>query len=97
MCTLEVKFEDALAVIGTLPSMVPCPTATNIRVLENNLVDKLTMISSKQSVDFVYSGKVEADVVYALKTSIPWVDWLNPEPHVMLANNLTDTQIINIQ
>ena len=55
------------------------------------------MIPSKQSVDFGYSGKVEADVVYALKKSIPWVDWLNPGPHVTLADNLTDTQITNIQ
>ena len=29
--------------------------------------------------------------------SILWVDWLNPVPHVMLADNLTDTQITNIQ
>ena len=97
MCTPEVTFKDALAAIGTLPSMAPCPTATNIRALEIDLVDKLTMIPSKQSVDFGYSGKVEADVVYALKTNIPWVDWKNPGPHVMLADNLTDTQITNIQ
>ena len=67
------------------------PTATNIRALEIDLVGKLTMIPSEKSVDFGYSGKVEADVVYALKTSILWVDWLNPGPHVTLANNLTDT------
>ena len=78
MCTPEVMFKDALAVIGTLPSLAPRPTATNIRALEINLIDKLTMIPSEQSVDFGYSGKVEADVVYALKTSILWVDWLNP-------------------
>ena len=97
MCTPEVTFEDALSVIGTLPSLAPRPTATNIRALEIDLVDKLTMIPSEQSVDFGYSGKVEADVVCALKTSIPWVDWLNPGPHVTLADNLTDTQITNIQ
>ena len=97
MCTPEVTFEDALVVIGTLPSLAPRPTATNICALEINLVDKLTMIPSKQSVDFGYSGKVEADVVYALKTNIPWVDWLNPGPHVTLADNFTDTQITNIQ
>ena len=97
MCTPEVTFEDDLEVIGTLPLLAPRPTATNIRALEIDLVDKLTMISSKQSVDFGYSGKVEADVVYALKTNIPWVDWLNPGPHIMLAENLTETQITNIQ
>ena len=92
-----VTFKDALAVIGTLPSLAPHSTATNIRALEIDLVDKLTIIPSEQSVNFGYSGKVEADVVYALKTSIPWVDWLNPGPRVTLADNLTDTQITNIQ
>ena len=71
MCTPEVTFEDALAVIGTLPSLAPRPTATNICALEIDLVDKLTMIPYKISVDFGYSGKAEADVVYALKNEHP--------------------------
>ena len=83
--------------IGTLPLLAPRPTAKNIRALEIDLVDKLMMIPSEKSFDFGYSGKVEADVVYALKTSIPWVDWINPGTHVTLADNLTDTQITNIQ
>ena len=83
--------------IGTLSSLAPRPTATNICAFEIDLVNKLTMIPSKQSVDFGYSGKVEAGVVYAPKTNILWVDWQNPGPHVTLANNLTDTQITNIQ
>ena len=97
MFTPEVTFEDTLAVISTLPSLTPRPTATNICALGIDLVDKLNMIPSKQSVDFLYSGTVEADVVYALKSSIPWVDWLNLGPHVTFANNLTDTLITNIQ
>ena len=97
MCTLEVTFDGTLAVIGTLPSLALRPTATNIRAIEIDLVDKLAMIPSEQSVDFGYSGKVEADVVYALKMNIPWVDCQNSGPHVTLANNLTDTQITNIQ
>ena len=97
MYTPEVRFEDSLAVIGTLPSLAPHPTATNMCALEIDLVDKLAMIPFKQSVEFGYSGKVEADVVYSLKKSIPWVDWINPGPYVTLANNLTDTQITNIQ
>ena len=64
MFTLEVKFKYALAVIGTLPSLAPRPTATNIRALEIDLVNKLTMIPSKKSVEFGYAGKVEVDVVY---------------------------------
>ena len=97
MCTPEVTFEDALAVIGTLPSLALRPTATNIRALEIDLVDKLTMIPSEKSIDFGYPGKVEADVIYALKSNIPWVDLQNPGPHVTLADNLNDTQITNIQ
>ena len=97
MCTPEVTFEDALAVIGTLPLLAPRPTAKNIRAIEINLVNKLTMILYKQSVNLGYSGKVEADVVYDLKTSILWVDWLNLGLHVTLADNLTDTKITNIQ
>ena len=97
MCTPEVTFEDALAVIGTLPSLALRPTATNIRALEIDLVDKLTMIPSEKSIDFGYSGKVEAEVVYALKSNIPWVEWKNPGPHVTLADILIDTQITNIQ
>ena len=97
MCTPEVTFKDALAVIGTLPSLAPRSTATNIRAIKIDLVDKLTMIPSKKSVDFGYAWAIEADVVYALKKNIQWVDWLNPGPHVTLANNLTDTKITNIQ
>ena len=66
-------FEYDLAVIGMLPLLAPRPTATNIRALEIDLVDKLTMIPSEKSVNFGYSGKVESDVVYALKTNILWV------------------------
>ena len=97
MCTPEVTFEDARAVIGTLPSLAPRPTATNIRALEIDLVDKLTMIPSEQSVNFGYSWKIEVEVVYALKMNIPWVDWKNPGPHVTLSDNLTNTKITNIQ
>ena len=97
MCTPEVTFKDALAVIGTLPLLAPLPTTTNICALEIDLVDKQMMIPSEQSVNFGYSGKVEVDVVYTLKTSILRVDCLNPGPHVTLTDNLTDTQITNIQ
>ena len=83
--------------IGMLPSLAPHPTTTNICALEINLVDKLTMIPSEKYVDFEYSGKVESDVVYALKKNIPWVGWQNPGPHFMITDNLTDTQITNIQ
>ena len=72
--------------IGTLPSLAPHPTATNIHALVIDLVENLKMIPSEQYVDFGYSGKVEADVVYTLKSNIPWVDWKNQGPHVTLAD-----------
>ena len=74
MFTLKLTFKDALKVIGTLPSLSPRPTATNICALEINLVDKLTMIPSEKYVDFGYSWKLEADIVYTVKTNILWFD-----------------------
>ena len=55
MSTPLVTYEDALAVIGTLPHLSPRPTATNIRALVVDLVDKLTIITSQQSPNFGYA------------------------------------------
>ena len=40
----EVSYADAVATIGTLPSLAPRPCATNIRALTIDLVDKLSMV-----------------------------------------------------
>ena len=69
MSAPEVTYEDALTVLGTLPYIAPRPTATNIRVLVIDLLDKLTIITSQKSSGFWYSGMIEADAVYALKTT----------------------------
>ena len=95
MSTPEVTFKDTLAVISTLPTLSPSSTATNIRALVIDIVEKLTMILSEQSANFGYAGKVEADVVYALKTNTAWVDWQNPEPHLTLGEELTDAETTN--
>ena len=69
----EVSYADAVAAIGTLPTLAPRPCATNIRALTIDLVDKLTIVPSEQSADLGFSGLVEQDAVYALQTLIPWL------------------------
>ena len=77
-----VSYEDAKAAIGILPSLAPCPSSTNIRALTTDLVNKLTTIPSEQSADWGYSGLIEQNALYALKTGgTAWRDWANPGPH----------------
>ena len=78
MSTPLVTYEDALAVIETLPHLSPRPTATNIRALVVDLVDKLTIIPSQHSPDFGYEGMIEAEEIYSLKTQTPWKKWGDP-------------------
>ena len=73
-----VTFADAVAAIGTLPSLAPRPCATNIRALAINLIDKLTIIPSEQTADLGYSGLAEQDAVYARQTNTPWANFINP-------------------
>ena len=73
-----VTFADAVAAIGTLPSLAPRPSATNIRALATNLIDKLTTIPSEQTEDLGYSGLAEQDAVYALQTNTPCQNFQNP-------------------
>ena len=74
----EVSYADAVATIGTLPSLAPRPCATNLRALTIDLVDKLSMVPSEQSADLGYSGMVEQDAVHALRNPTPWVNFLYP-------------------
>ena len=64
-----VTFADAVAAIGTLPSLSPRPCATNIRALATDLINKLAIIPSEQTADLGYSGLAEQDAVYALQTN----------------------------
>ena len=73
-----VTFADGVAATRTLPSLAPCPCATNIRALAIDLIDKLTIIPSEQMVDLGYSGLAEQDAVYALQTNLAWANWPNP-------------------
>ena len=72
-----VTFADAVAAIGTLPSLAPRPCSTNIRALAIDLIDKLTIIPSEQTADLGYSGLTGQDAVYALQTNVAWANWPN--------------------
>ena len=61
-----ISYADAVATISVLPSLAVRPCATNIRALVVDLINKLTIIPSKQSADLGYRGMVEQDEVYAL-------------------------------
>ena len=73
-----ITYEDAAQLIGVLPTLEPRPTATNIRSLVVNLVNKLISIPSQQTADHGYAGMVEQDELYVLRTNNPWV--LTPDP-----------------
>ena len=79
MSAPEVTYKDSLTVLGALPHLSPHPTATNIRALVIELVDKLTIIPSQQSPDLRYSEIIETDAVYALKKITGWKNGENPE------------------
>ena len=51
-----VTYNDAQDAIGQLTSLGPRPTATNIRAIVVDLVDKMTIITSEQAPDLGYAG-----------------------------------------
>ena len=65
---VAISREKATNLIGTPPSLHPRPNATNIDALEKYLVEKLAGERSPQSADLGYSGMIEADAIYALKS-----------------------------
>jgi hypothetical protein len=81
-----ITFEEATDIIGILPSLAPCPNASNIRALSEHLEQRLQTIPSQQSPDFGYLGLVQPAAIYALRTNVPWTDWPDPGPHSAAAN-----------
>ena len=67
-----VTYDDARDAIGQLPSLGPRPTATNIRALVVDLVEKLTIVPSDQAPYLGYAGMTNQDETYALSTNTPW-------------------------
>ena len=83
-----VSYEDAKAAIGILQSLAPRPSSTSIRALTTDLVDKLTTIPSEQSADWGFSGLIEQNALYALKTGgTVWQNWVNPGPRRQIGGN----------
>ena len=85
-----VTYEDVDQLIGDLLSLEPLPTATNIRTIVVNLVNKLISLPSQQTADHGYAGMVEQNELYELRTNIPWVPTLDPGPHVTVDPNAAD-------
>ena len=85
-----VTYEDAVQLIGVLPSLEPHPTASNIRTMVVNLADKLISLPSQQTADHGYAGMAEQNELYALRMNIPWVPAVDPGPHSTMDPNATD-------
>ena len=75
-----ITYEEALTIIGTLPSMEPRPNATIIRVVDRHLDERLSTIPSFQSATLGYAGIAKKAELYALNSTVPWVDFDNPGP-----------------
>ncbi len=90
MSHLAITYEDATQLIGVLLTLEPRPTATNIRSLVVNLVDKLISVPCQQSADHGYGGMVEQDKLYELRMNIPWVPFPDPGAHATVDPSVTN-------
>lgn len=77
----EIDFDTATTAIGTLPSLHPRPTHSNIRALERTLLERLETLQAAQSEEWGFRGLAEQPAEYALKSATPWTDSPNPGPH----------------
>ena len=90
--SFDITFEMARERIGTLPSLHPRPTHSNIRALEHDLFEKLQSMQSAQSEEWGYRGLAKQLIEYALKTNVAWTDAPNPGPHRTLGLSAADTR-----
>jgi hypothetical protein len=88
----EIDYDIATAAIGTLPSLHPRPSHTNIHALERALFDRLETLQSTQSEEWGFRGLAEQPAEYALKSATPWVHSPNPGLHRQLGLNAGDTR-----
>ena len=88
----DIDFDIATAAIGTLPSLHPRPSHTNIRALERVLFDRLETLQSTQSEEWGFRGLAEQPAEYALKSATAWVNSPNPGQHRQLGLNAGDTR-----
>lgn len=88
----DIDFDIAAAAIGTLPSLHPRPSHSNIRALERVLFDRLETLQSTQSEEWGFRGLAEQPAEYALKSATPWTHSPNPGQHRQLGLNAGDTR-----
>ena len=68
-------YEEALNLIGALPTMDPRPNATNIHAVDRHLDERLSTIPSFQWVTLGYAGMAKKAELYVLGSTVPWVDF----------------------
>ena len=61
-----ITYDEALTVIGTLPTMAPIPNATNICTVDRHLDERLSTVSSFESKTFGYIGMAKKSELYSL-------------------------------
>ena len=92
-----VTYEEAVLIIGTIPTMYPRPNAQNIKAATDHLVEQLTTIPSQQNPDLGHSGAVQAPEIYALHCTIPWLPWINPGPTRTMIPGQSSADVSNEQ
>ena len=90
--SFDINFTMATTTIGTLPSLHPQPSHTNIRALECILFERLETLQSAQSEEWGFRGLAEQPAEYALKSATPWVNAPNPGPHRPIGLNAQATR-----
>ena len=78
MVNTLITYDDALTVIGTLPTIAPRPNATNIHAVDRHLDERLSTILSFQSTTFGYAGMAKKSEFYAMDTNTPCADFSIP-------------------
>ena len=78
MVNALITYDEALTVIGTLPTMAPRTNAKKIRAVDRHLDERLSTIPSFQSTAFGYARMSKKAEFYALDTTTPWADFENP-------------------
>ena len=76
-----ITTEKETAIVGTLPSLEPRPSGTNIDALKADLIDKLSGTPSYQSRDKGYRGMIEEPAIFALRCPTPWRWQKDPWAH----------------
>ena len=93
MVNALITYDEALTVIGTLPTMAPRPNATNIRAVNRHLEKRLSTTPYFQSTTFGYAGMAKKGELYALDTTIPWTDFVNLGPEREGTDGSLDTGV----